>query len=603
MESVSSSRKVNAYAIFWLLPIILCLYIVQVASAVNNAPGIPGGISGALVDVLVPGNQPIIVDKMETSNVYVESGMLDSDWDNVFSKIMSDNTGSDDEVEKDKFPISSTSSVVVMAVECDKRTEQNVLKITCSDEVVYNAYLLEDPCRLVLDIKNAILTQNIPLFEINDEIVQRIRVSQNTSDTVRVVADLNILVGYEVANIAGGAYGLEIFFNHYIKDINFEHTASGGRLNVISSGELQYSSMMLFDPARIVLDIHPATLLSPLSINSDLGDKITSIRASQFTSDTVRVVMDLVKPVSYSIVNTPWTSWKLSINLSSIVSTVHYASEPGKTKVSIPFVDPTAHTAMYFSNPERIVVDLPGVVVGTETSVMSVDDGIVRGVRIGQFEPETARVVIDLENRSSYDIRENDDGTGLLIEVFKPTLLGKTIAIDPGHGGSAPGAVGPSGLQEKIVNLDIALRLNKLLLEAGARTIMTRTDDSYVFIPDRAEIANNNNVDIFICIHSNYAKKDYASGTETFYYPNRQQSQSLAETIQASMISRLGLENRRAKPEEYLVLRLTSMPAVLVEVAFLSNQKEERLLADASFRQAAAEAIFQGILNYFSTHR
>lgn len=582
------SEKPNSLVVLCFLLIVFCLCTGQAVSFYDDVLG----------EALVPTTQPIVVDKIETVKVRVHSGMLRSSWEDAFARIMFGQSDSGDEKTR-----SFQSLAVVTSVECSKIADRSVLRVDYTGEVSYDAYILKDPYRVVLDIKDAMIIGNIPDLEVNDEIVRRVRVSQNTQDTVRIVADLDKPVGYQIASVLEGDFGLEVLFNHHINDINFEQVATGGRLNVISSGELEYASMLLFDPARIVLDARPATLEYPLTLDVDVGEWVKSIRASQYDGDTVRVVLDLVKPVSYRVVGTPWTSWKLSVDLASMTSAVHYASETGKTKVSIPLVDAATHTARYFSDPDRIVVDLPGFVVGADENVLPVNDGIVDRVRIGQFDPETARVVIDLANRSSYDIRENKERNGLLVEVFRPTLLGKVIAIDPGHGGAAPGAVGPSGLLEKTVNLDIALRLNRMLIEAGAHTIMTRMDDSYVFIPDRAEIANSYGADIFVSIHANSAKKDYASGTETFYYSGRLQSKTLAESIQSSLLSGIGLENRRAKPGDYLVLGLTTMPSVLVEVAFLSNEREERLLGDPGFRERAAQAIFEGIMGFLTSHR
>jgi N-acetylmuramoyl-L-alanine amidase len=570
------------------LLIVSCIWTGQAVSSYDDISG----------EIVIPKTQPIVVDKIETVKVYVDGGVLRSSWNDIFSRIICGEHDNEDE-EDSSFHLFT----VVTSVECSRMAERTVLKVNCTGEIDYDAYLLKDPYRVVLDMKDAMIRESIPNLEVNDGIVKRVRVSQNAQDTVRIVADLDKPVGYQVSSVLEGDLGLEVVFNHHIDDINFEHTVAGGRLNIISSGELEYTSMLLFDPARIVLDARPATLEYPLTVDGDVGEWVKSIRASQYDGDTVRIVIDLVKPVSYRILGTPWTSWKLSVDLASMTSAVHYASETDRTKVSIPLVDAATHTARYFSNPDRIVVDLPGFVVGADENILPVNDGIVDRVRIGQFEPETARVVIDLVNRSSYDIRENKERNGLVVEVFRPTLLGKVIAIDPGHGGVEPGAVGPTGLLEKSVNLDIALRLNRMLLEAGARTIMTRTDDSYVFIPDRAEIANSDGADILVSIHANAAKKNYASGTETFYYPGRLQASVLAESIQSSLLAGIGLENRRAKPGDYLVLRLTTMPSVLVEVAFVSNEREERLLADPSFRQTAAEAIFQGIVNFFAMYR
>ena len=186
-------------------------------------------------------------------------------------------------------------------------------------------------------------------------------------------------------------------------------------------------------------------------------------------------------------------------------------------------------------------------------------------------------------------------------------LGGLSIVLDPGHGTPYSGAVGYSkNTLEKDVNLAIAQKLATLLRSVGARVYLTRTGDAS---PDanndlwaRVDMANNLNADLFISIHSNGGPAQ-AHGTETYCgslneFNTYSESYKLAALIQDKLVKNIGLTNRGVKDGDFTVLNHTKMPAVLVEVAFISNPTEEKLLADDSFRQKAATGIYQGVLAY-----
>jgi len=176
------------------------------------------------------------------------------------------------------------------------------------------------------------------------------------------------------------------------------------------------------------------------------------------------------------------------------------------------------------------------------------------------------------------------------------------VCIDPGHGGSDPGAVGYNGdayPNEEDINLDIALKLKALLEAKNIKVIMTRATDTTVTLQQRCDIANNNNCDIFVSIHCNSHEKESAHGTETYYYPGSVKGLDLANHVQSELVKQIGLTDRGTKSETYYVLKHTNMPAALTEVAFISNQTEFNLLSDSAFRQKAAQGIANGILEYF----
>jgi N-acetylmuramoyl-L-alanine amidase len=214
----------------------------------------------------------------------------------------------------------------------------------------------------------------------------------------------------------------------------------------------------------------------------------------------------------------------------------------------------------------------------------------------------------------------------------------KKIVVDPGHGGFDPGAIGRSGLREKDVNLDIARRLASLLRSSGIEVVMTRSVDKFISLDNRVKIANNSGAGLFISIHSNANRVRSLKGFEAYYVAenvgdskrayaaakeapinlervyfadssldlkailwdmvhtyNRGQSIILSRTICKSMRDNLDLPILGVKGARYQVLKGARMPAILLEVGFLSNYSEERMLKNNFYRQQLAQNIAQGI--------
>jgi N-acetylmuramoyl-L-alanine amidase len=218
-----------------------------------------------------------------------------------------------------------------------------------------------------------------------------------------------------------------------------------------------------------------------------------------------------------------------------------------------------------------------------------------------------------------------------------------TIVLDPGHGGHDTGAIGPSGLMEKDVVLDLAVRLRKLLQDRlGVRVLMTRSGDVFVPLPERSAIANRAKADFMISLHVNAANSRGAVGIETFYFTREpsdsdarasaqrenlviesngstgkdldqllkatladmavtrdmKESSSLAERILVALDKILKVDNRGVKSGPFYVLATAAMPAVLVESAFITNPKEERRLQREEYRQRIAEGLYEGVSAY-----
>jgi len=225
-----------------------------------------------------------------------------------------------------------------------------------------------------------------------------------------------------------------------------------------------------------------------------------------------------------------------------------------------------------------------------------------------------------------------------------PEITGKRVVIiDPGHGGKDPGAIGPTGLKEKDVTLGIALYLEKLLKGAGISTYLTRSKDEFVYLENRTNFANQKNGFVFVSLHANSVlnHRPSAEGIETFVLSSKyigasardvadrenrasrahpevdtdlaliiadleesaniKYSLDFADIVQKKLVNYLKLENRGVKQAPFVVLKGANMVAVIVEVGFISNPKEEKLLKTSKFRENAAQALFEAIKYYIET--
>ena len=202
-------------------------------------------------------------------------------------------------------------------------------------------------------------------------------------------------------------------------------------------------------------------------------------------------------------------------------------------------------------------------------------------------------------------------GYSSTVNVTKESI---SVCVDPGHGGTEPGALGVDGAgypDEKDFNLDMSLKLQTLLEAFNITVYMTRTDDSTVSLQDRCDVANENNTDIFVSVHCNSIGSPTTMGTETFYWGNTtsgvwsENGKRLAGYLQDELVNSTSRPNRGIHADEswlgyhLYVLQHTAMPASLAEVAFMSNQTEFDLLSTDAFRESAAQGIYNGILLYF----
>ena len=185
------------------------------------------------------------------------------------------------------------------------------------------------------------------------------------------------------------------------------------------------------------------------------------------------------------------------------------------------------------------------------------------------------------------------------------SLRGKTIVVDPGHGGSNPGAVG-NDAREADNNLAVGIKVRDKLVQAGAKVVMTRSTDTTVAAEGRSlgeelqarlDMAQANNADLFVSVHSNSNPDSSIAGAMTFYPSGK--TSDLALTVQNSIIKRTGAVDKGTSPATFYVLRNASMPSVLVEMGFVTNAAEAVRLQEDSYRNQMAQGIVEGLAAYF----
>ncbi|PWU67421.1 MULTISPECIES: N-acetylmuramoyl-L-alanine amidase CwlD [Gracilibacillus] len=200
-------------------------------------------------------------------------------------------------------------------------------------------------------------------------------------------------------------------------------------------------------------------------------------------------------------------------------------------------------------------------------------------------------------------------------ESWSLPLAGKTIVLDPGHGGADGGAEGSDETQEKEITLKVSNLLKDYLQQAGASVYLTREGDYDLAdegtkglsrrkaedIQRRVQFISDKNADFFLSIHLNALGDRQWKGAQTFYYPGKDQNEKLAKAIQAEIIRNLENTNRVALPiHQIFVLKYAKAPGALVEIGFLSNEEELGLLKSDDYQRKMAASIYKGILNYIT---
>ncbi len=368
--------------------------------------------------------------------------------------------------------------------------------------------------------------------------------------------------------------------------------------------------------------------------------------------------------------------------LPRITGIRHWSAADSSTVV-LDLEDQVQYEAHRLANPDRIYFDLHDTALTPELAGKSIEigDALLSRIRIAQPVAGSTRVVLETRGNSDFSVSLEPNPYRLVVQLRKQGATPKAeinlfpgtalsehpklaivvpppshedlqlrarvpkmrIVVDAGHGGWDLGTVGRGGLLEKDLVLEIAQRLGKLLeSRLGADVILTRNDDNYIPLDERAEVANHSQADLFVSVHANYSDLPSARGVETYYTnfftaPNAkdietrpgtasiknsggallspadlhdriEQSRRLAASVQRSLYGTLsvqnpGLRDRGVKEASYVVLTETAMPGILAEVSFVSSPTDEQKLRSDGYREQIAEALYRGIARYAVSSR
>jgi N-acetylmuramoyl-L-alanine amidase len=359
---------------------------------------------------------------------------------------------------------------------------------------------------------------------------------------------------------------------------------------------------------------------------------------------------------------------------------------PDYTRITIESTSKINNDQMMLQNPERIVIDLKGISMNKALKNLATkvkpNDPNILNIRVGQFTPKVSRIVIDLKNSAkvkifslppvkSYQDRlvidvypaEKDDLTNLLNKIETKKIVEKqkvplikekakkkkqvVVAIDAGHGGEDPGAIGKKGTKEKKIVLQIAKKLKGLInADPTMKAYLVRDSDYFIPLKKRVSKARKVKADIFVSIHADAFRKRNVSGSSVFALSERGATSAFAKFIankenEADLIGGVSIDDKdpvlaktlldlsqsatindslklanyvlkeikkvnnlhKQYPEQagFAVLKAPDIPSILVETAFLSNPREERQLRSSKFQKKLAKAIYLGTKNYIKS--
>ena len=424
-----------------------------------------------------------------------------------------------------------------------------------------------------------------------------------------------------------------------VQKIRTNVTADSTEVIIDIEDSVQYVSGRIANPDRIYFDLHAARL-SPAMARGNVrvsGNLLTKVRVAQNQAGVVRVVLDVngVKDYAVSLKTKPP---RLIIELYSTAA-----------KPKTPAVETAKATKPSLNPNDEEHGKLPET--GRTAASSSTTASPPSSSSTTKSEPSNGPLTKpgNSKSKAKPDLvqpvsapQPTRDGQSTLTRALG-LKIGR-IVIDAGHGGHDTGTIGPTGLMEKDLCLDVALRLGKLIEEKlpGADVVYTRSDDTYIPLEERTHIANEAKADLFVSIHANSSRDHGARGVETYYLNLKgspeamevaarenavsqqgvhdledlvkkiartekiDESKELAEDVQSSLSKRIQrtarpVRNRGVRKAPFVVLIGADMPSILTEISFLSNPADEQLLKKPEHRQRIAEGVYQGVVSYLQS--
>lgn len=382
--------------------------------------------------------------------------------------------------------------------------------------------------------------------------------------------------------------------------------------------------MYLTNPARVVFDI-PNTIVNPDVKFQDYKVGQDTIKVSQYEQNKARIVIMTNEPEKYFPIYSAdgqsiFFTNNDKVDLESLFTKTNDASSYYFKKLDsltsefiIAFNYPVVHSIRRDSS--KLTMNFYNTLRYNDKNFRNTVNNTTLNDMIIDLLPQVGiRLSLPLERNSVVKCYLGADGKSvkILLKGVKPKANictiernaalpkcngKKSIVLDAGHGGGDYGAI-RSGINEKDINLDIAKRVQALLFSKGVVVDMTRNEDETISLQDRTAYTAERSPDIFVSVHVNSSSKPEISGIETHYY--HQESLELAQYVHSSLISYVRTNDRGLFKSKFYVINHTEVPAILIEVGFLSNENERNELVSEQRKQQTAKAIAEGILKYLN---
>jgi N-acetylmuramoyl-L-alanine amidase len=394
-----------------------------------------------------------------------------------------------------------------------------------------------------------------------------------------------------------------------LKDVSYLKNEGKDRIAFSLQGYRGCNIVRLTGPDRIVVDFPDTGAPAAEQKLNVSGSHVRSVRYSQYQTGTARVVVDVSGQPRYSLVE---EGDKLYLDIDApVFKGLTYYNNGDRVYFTINGAKLTDggdklkkfFNEQYENEDKDYMMTFPSRLARLEEGTMLINDGRLHSIEVKKSEDgEETTLILHAKDRFAYVTTTRPEVNNTAVTIVKPVADGETlVVIDAGHGGSEPGAI-YGGFQEKNLNLDIAKRLNSLLKVKKVKTFMIREDDSYVGLYERGFIANALNASLFLSVHNNAIGDRSYGGTMTLYYPQQSGSSGFngrrfAQIIQSKLLAGLKTTDRKIiERPNLVVLKATVMPAALAEVAFMTNAKDLQNLKNATFRQKAAAALRDAVL-------
>lgn len=396
-----------------------------------------------------------------------------------------------------------------------------------------------------------------------------------------------------------------------ISEMKLAQNEIGDYVDITGVDGTNIKAFRLSNPSRIVFDFPDTTTLIGFQSATAQGQYVTSIRTSQFEPTKARLVIETDGQADYSIIKLTSTSARIQL-IEPQYENISYDNTQETPTINIDTdgqsgsitLNNITYTDNY--NERKFKIILPGDYTSYfGTNKMQVNDSVIQDISFVLNSAKNTEITITSTSIREFRIEETSNG--LAIKAYKPKELYKNVVVlDAGHGGNDPGA-NLSTLKESDINLGVMLELQKLMPSMeNTKVYYTRTSDVRPTLEQRATLANEVEADVFISLHCNSFGPTYR-GTETLYFPGSTStgltSAKLARIIQTQFTANTQLEDYALKERTNLyVLKYTTMPAIILEMGYITNDYDRSFLSDKNYYDELAKGVYLGIVEVFKQY-